>query len=96
VSNIGTRLKAINDSKIRLIYYPEIPNIIYTEDLYAKDLVGKNDGYSYIHVPHIGDSDMFSISVLGITAIDKLKELLNNYSYCNENATINTIPIYYL
>jgi hypothetical protein len=39
---------------------------------------------------------LFSISAQGKSAKDKLDELLYNYSYCIENVTIQSIPIYHL
>lgn len=40
--------------------------------------------------------DLFTISSQGKSAQDELNELFNDYSYCTETVTMNTIPIYYL
>ena len=39
---------------------------------------------------------MFTISAQGKSAKDRLDELIYQHGYCIENATITTIPIYYL
>ena len=51
-------------------------------------------GYKYIQVQDI--DSMFSISAQGKSAKDRLDELIYNHGYCIENATITSIPIYYL
>lgn len=51
-------------------------------------------GYRYIQAPMI--ETMFKISTQGKSAKDKLDELIYTHGYCIENATITTIPIYYL
>jgi hypothetical protein len=40
--------------------------------------------------------NMFTISAQGKSAKDRLDELIYQHGYCIENATITTIPIYYL
>jgi hypothetical protein len=39
---------------------------------------------------------MFAISAQGKSAKTVVDELLYQYGYCTESATITTIPIYYL
>jgi hypothetical protein len=39
---------------------------------------------------------MFSISSQGMSAKDKLDELIYQHGYCTESASITTIPIYHL
>jgi len=40
--------------------------------------------------------NLFSISARGKCAKDSIDELLYQYSYCIENVSITSIPIYYL
>jgi hypothetical protein len=39
---------------------------------------------------------MFSQSAQGKSAMDRISELLYNHSYCIENVSITSIPIYFL
>lgn len=50
--------------------------------------------YKFIQVPKV--EEMFSISSQGKNAKERLDELLYQHGYCNESATITTLPIYYL
>lgn len=88
---IGNRPKAINDSTIKSIYFRETPSVIFQESGSSFEHLG---AYKSIQVPNI--EDMFSVSAQGKSAKERLDELLYQHSYCNENVTINAIPIYYL
>ena len=92
VKNMGNRTKAINDTNIKSIYFRETPTVIFVNE--SINEVDQLSGYRYIQ---IGNNDsMFSISAQGISAKNKLDELIYQHSYCIESATINIIPIYYL
>ena len=102
IPNIGTRSKAVNDNKVKAIYYREIPNVIYrmsSEDIDKESLKEQNwvkPGYVYLQV---SDDKMgwFTMSAQGKSAIDVLKEWLSDYTYCTESVSFSsTIPIYYL
>lgn len=88
---IGNRPKAINDSTIKSIYFRETPSVIFQESGSSFEHLG---AYKSIQVPNI--EDMFSVSAQGKSAKERLDELLYQHSYCNENVTINAVPIYYL
>ena len=88
---IGNRPKAINDSTIKSIYFRETPSVIFQESGSSFEHLG---AYKSIQIPNI--EDMFSVSAQGKSAKERLDELLYQHSYCNENVTINAIPIYYL
>lgn len=90
VQNVGRRSKVINDSNVKSIYFRDTPDIIFrTSD--EEEII---TGYRYIQAPAI--ETMFKISTQGKSAKDKLDELIYTHAYCIENATITTIPIYYL
>ena len=91
VQAIGARTKAINETNVKSIYYRKIPKIIFTEDITKEKQIS---GYRYIQIANL--DTMFTISAQGKSAKDRLDELLYNHGYCNESATITTIPIYYL
>lgn len=90
VQKVGDRLKSVNDTNIKGIYFKTTPDVIFVKDITQE----KNPAYRYIQVPDI--DSMFSISAQGKSAKLKLDELIYQHGYCIESSTINTIPIYYL
>ena len=97
VCNIGDRTKAINDNKVTGIYFEETPTVLFiTNDEYVA-MSGKSmkTGYTYIR---INDSllNFFSISAQGKSAQDVIETLLYENTYCAENVSLNSIPIYHL
>ena len=91
VKNIGRRPKVINDTKVKSIYYRDTPTIIYAND-YDNRIA---TGYFYAQLPK-NYENLFSISSQGLSAKDKLNDLLYQHTFCVESVTINAIPIYYL
>lgn len=91
---VGDRPKAVNETSVKSIYYRDTPKIIFTsaEKLAAEE---PKTGYNYFVLPE-GYENMFSISSQGKDAKNRIDELLYQYSYCTESATIQAIPIYYL
>ena len=92
VKNIGCRPKSINDTNIKSIYFREIPDVIFTSNINEEEQIS---GYKYIQTGTARNS-MFSISSQGKSAKDTLDEMIYQYGYCTESATITCIPIYYL
>jgi hypothetical protein len=88
---IGDRTKVVNDKDVKSIYFRETPSVIYVAPGDPQPSAG---GYRYIQAPDI--DHMFARSAQGKSAKNKLSELLHQHGYCIENATITTIPIYYL
>lgn len=97
VQLIGDRTKSVNDSNVSAIYFREIPNIIFTtaEEYSENDEVKDKTGYAPVLITNSMES-LFSISAKGKSAKDAFDELLYNYSYCIENITLTSLPIYYL
>ena len=91
VKSVGARSKAVNETTIKSIYFRETPDVIFKS---PGEFIEPMSGYKYIQVQDI--DSMFSISAQGKSAKDRLDELIYNHGYCIENATITTIPIYYL
>ena len=90
---VGSRPKAINDTSVKSIYFRDTPMIIFTtqEQLEYEE---RKTGYRYFIAS--GIDSMFSISSQGVSAKNKIDELLYNHSYCIESISITAIPIYYL
>lgn len=95
---VGNRPKAINDSNVSAIYFRGTPTVLFvTYDEYNK-MVEAGDlktGYTYIQLKD-SMQNYFSISAQGVSAQDKLDELLYDNTYCVESINIAAIPIYYL
>ena len=97
ICNIGDRTKTINDNKITGIYFKETPTVLFiTNEEYAAmaNKIMKN-GYTYIRI-NDSLSNFFSISSQGKSAQDVIETLLYENTYCIENVTITSIPIYHL
>lgn len=91
VKAIGHRVKTINDTDIKAIYFKGTPDVLFKEPETENPTDTKK---RYIQVPQI--EQMFSISAQGVSAQTKLQELIYQHGYCSESITINCIPIYYL
>lgn len=98
INIVGNRPKAINDSNVSAIYFRDTPTVLFvTYDEYNK-MVEAGDlktGYTYIQLKD-SMQNYFSISSQGVSAQDKLDDLLYNNTYCIESINIAAIPIYYL
>ena len=99
INIVGDRPKAVNDDKVRAIYYRDTPTVIFLSgtDEY-NDLKEKGelqDGYNYIQLNQAYEN-MFSISAQSKDAHQVMDNLVFNHSYCVESVTIQSIPIYTL
>lgn len=90
---IGNRPKAVKDQNVKSIYYRETPMIIFStpEKMTTEE---RKSGYRYFQVQDI--DQMFSISTQGISAKDKVDNLVYDFGYCNETVSVTAVPIYYL
>ena len=90
---IGPRPKVVNENSVKAIYYREVPNILFEEP--GTDKFTHQPGYTYIY---LNDSlkNLFVMSGQGISAKDKIEELLNNYTFMAEGVQISGVPIYRL
>ena len=94
VQAIGDRPKSINDNKVTAIYYQETPTVIFTTEAEYNSSDVKT-GYTYIWLqPHM--KNLFTITSKGKSAKEQVDQMLYDYSYCTESATIVTVPIYRL
>lgn len=93
VCQIGPRPKVVNENSVKAIYYREVPNILFEEP--GTDKFTHQPGYTYIY---LNDSlkNLFVMSGQGISAKDKIEELLNNYTFMAEGVQISGVPIYRL
>ena len=98
VQQIGDRPKTVNDDKIKAIYYRDTPPVVFkdeTDNIEEIIEAAQEGSYSYINITN-NIENLFSISSQTKSAFDELNSLLYNYSYCSEQITLTSIPIYYL
>ena len=99
IPQIGDRTKVVNEtSKATSIIYPEVPDILITYEKNDTSTQQQQDflpGYTPIYVPK-GYLQYFDISHRSKSLKDQVDELLQQYSYCIENITITSVPIYFL
>ena len=94
ISAIGNRPKAINDDKVKAIYFEQTPTVLFlTEDEEYSQL--DHQGYTFIRLtPQM--ENYFSISAQGKSAQDELDNLLYQHTYATESVTLTAVPIYHL
>ena len=93
VKKLGFRTKSINDTSVKSIYYREVPQVIYQSSNETND--SYMTGYRYINIGS-GYENLFSISSQGLSAKERLDELLQKHAYFIESSNITTFPIYHL
>ncbi len=91
---VGDRTKSVNDNKVTSIYFKETPDIIfYTDEEYGQREI--KSGYTYFRITD-DQKNLFTLSAQYKSAKDVLDEFLYKFSYCVENITITSLPVYYL
>lgn len=100
VRAIGQRPKNVNNSNVRAIYYRGVPNLIFVnrDDEEATEYYNKIDkktAYTYVN-SNTTLENCLTISSQGISAMETLQTLLNENTFCTENITLTTVPIYHL
>lgn len=93
VRQIGPRPKVVNENSVKAIYYREVPNILFEENRVSE--FSHQPGYTYVYL-NDALKNLFVMSGQGISAKDKIEELLNNYTFMAEGVQISGVPIYRL
>ena len=101
ISNIGKRTKVINDENINLLFYPTIPDVIFIENpenqSQIEELIKKYNLSGQKFCFYTKDqANLFTISSLGTTAYDKIKDLVFQYLTYNTQISISALPHFYL
>lgn len=106
IPSVGDRSKTVKEDKVKAIFYKEVPGLILVSNEADKedwvnregsriDEIREQSGYVFAFLPK-GMAKYFEISYRGLSAKDKIDELLYQYSYCVENVTITALPVYHL
>lgn len=101
VNMIGRRSKVVNDTNIKIMYTPEIPDIIFIQndikDEELQEIIKElnKEGQRYcLYKP--SQADLFVASSTGTSAFDKIRELLYQHLTYNTQVTLTCQPKYYL
>ena len=70
VPMIGDRAKSVNDNMVKAIYFREVPNTIFTENLSTTE---HKSGYTYMQYQN-SMAGLFTVSSQGKCAIDVMEE----------------------
>lgn len=92
VNNIGQRTKVLNDSKITSILYKEIPEVQF---VFQENEIVNNTAYNPVIISS-EMKNMFVRSGQGVSAIEKINDLLNEHAYYSSSLSFSTLPIWYL
>lgn len=93
ISEIGQRPKVVNENNINSIYYKEIPEVQFV--ISPEEVVKTDTSYTPLQIQKNMEA-LFSRSSQGLSAIEKINELLYQHSYCSEGLSLTSIPIWYL
>lgn len=95
IKTIGHRPKAVKETTITSLFYKKTPTVLFvTGDIEPIDRVAFS-GYTLINLP-TNYSNYFTVSSRGVSAKNRLDELLEKHLFRNENITLTTIPLYNL
>lgn len=109
VSQIGRRMKVVNDDSINLLYNKTIPPIVFVRD-FAKvaellDLDMTDPKASVIEYCGYNSEDFFQLSPqvensfvnssTGVSALDEIRDLLSQYLIYNTTISVSCLPRYW-
>lgn len=99
ISAIGRRTAVYSDDSINCIFAPDIPDLILLNtgdsDLATKRAECEARGQDYIQM----DNSLYSNIAVGsaqVSAYEKVREMMWEYTSYNESISLSTIPIFYL
>lgn len=93
VAAIGDRPKAVNNDKVKAIYFEEIPQVLFLKQNEVAPL--ELTGYTFIRMTSQMEN-YFTISAQGLSAKDEIDSLLYQHTYASDSVTLTAVPIYYL
>lgn len=94
VQQIGPRPKVVNESGVKAIYYRETPKVLFVNSE-AGERFERQTGYTYIQFTD-SQKNLFTMSSQGISAKEKMEQLLNQHTYTADAVNITCVPIYRL
>ena len=92
VKVIGDRTNPVNDSNIKTMYYKDAPNILLQ---FSGEDRPNDPGYEVFSIPTYME-DLLARSRRSKSVLEKIDEMLYQYSYAQENISLNCLPVYFL
>ena len=92
VKVIGDRTNPVNDSNIKTMYYKDAPNILLQ---FSGEKRPNDPGYEVFSIPAYME-DLLARSRRSKSVLEKIDEMLYQYSYAQENISLNCLPVYFL
>lgn len=92
IENIGSRMKAENNSNITAIAYRDVPQFIFYYSGEGKKM-SYLEGYTWINIPY-NLKDDFVLRKKSYSAMELMQQYLYSYSNMAETKTISIIPNY--
>ena len=92
---VGNRPKAVNDEKVKAIYYRDTPSVIFVNADKWDEYRDVKPGYTYVKLTYDLEN-LFTISPQGKTAHSELEEFLYQFTCCTESISMTTVPVYHL
>lgn len=92
---VGNRPKAVNDEKVKAIYYRDTPSVIFVNADKWEEYRDVKPGYTYVKLTYDLEN-LFTISSQGKTAHSQLEDFLYQFTCCTESISMTTIPVYHL
>ena len=95
VNKIEARTKGVNENTINSIYYKEVPEVLFI--ITPKEQYEEDDQMTYIPLQiNENMAKLFYRSSQGISAIQRVNELVYQHTGSTETISLSCIPIYYL
>ena len=98
---IGDRQKVVNEDKVKAIAYKEVPDIVVVDPSNSEELadirnkIQSESGYTFVYIPK-GFNQYLNLSYRGLSAKNKIDDLIYQFGYCIENVSITALPVYHL
>lgn len=94
IATIGHRPKSDSEGKVQALYYPDTPNIIFRTSTSEGEIM--KTGYRYFNITQQDLERMFVTSGQGLSAKERLDQLLYNHINATESLNITSLPVFWL
>ena len=96
IDKIGIRSKVVNENSIKSIYFKEIPEVLFNVND-EENLITNNErtAYTILYID-ANTKELFDRSSQGMSAIQKINELIYQHTITTTSITLTSLPIYYL
>lgn len=96
VNTIGRRTQVENNQKVQALFYKDLPDIIFLTNPDEETLKRYEDSGQKYFITNDKYDALFARSSTGVSAFDRVRDMLYRYLVYNTTITISCIPKYYL